>query len=107
MNGNSSNLQRLKVPQNRALHIVLGVEAQYTGDTLYSTLKVDRLIERWQRQSLIFIYKAIHNLLPESLCSRIELRETTYNFQNTDGSGFQLAYIWPFFQPFHLLSATE
>ena len=45
---------------------------------------MDRLNERWKKQSLILIYKAIHNLLPEALCSRVELRQSRYDFHNID-----------------------
>ena len=84
MNGNLSDLQRLQTLQNRALRIVLGVEARYNRETLYRSLNMDRLNERWKKQSLILIYKAIHNLLPEALCSRVELRQSPYDFRNID-----------------------
>ena len=86
MNGNSSDLKRLQTLQNRALRIVLGVDAQYNRETLYKTLKMDRLTDRWKKQSVTLIYKAIHNLLPETLCSRIELRKSPYHFRNIDTS---------------------
>ena len=67
MNGNLSDLQRLQTLQNRALRIVLGVEARYNRETLYRSLNMDRLNERWKKQSLILIYKAIHNFTTRSL----------------------------------------
>ena len=84
MNGNLCDLQRLQTLQNRALRVVLGVDAQYNREALYNTLKIDRLNERWKKQAVTQIHKAIYNLLPESLCSRIALREKYYNVRNND-----------------------
>ena len=52
MNGNSGDLQRLQTIQNRALRIVLGVDAQFNRETLYETLKIDRLNERWKKHAI-------------------------------------------------------
>ena len=84
MNGNSGDLQRLQTLQNRALRIVLGVDAQFNRETLYETLKMDRLNERWKKHAIVQIYKAIHDLLPESLCSRVVLRQHYYKVRNND-----------------------
>ena len=46
MNGNSTDLQRLQILQNRALRVVLGVDARYNREALYNTVGVDRLEER-------------------------------------------------------------
>ena len=81
-NGNSVHLRRLQKIQNRALRIVLQVDNRFNRQTLYSTLKVDCLIDRWKKQALIFIFKLLNNFLPESLCERLEKRVSHYNLRN-------------------------
>ena len=72
MNGHLTRLGRLQVIQNRALRIVLRVDNRFNRETLYSTLGVDRLSDRWKKQSLLLIYKLVNNMLPQCLCARIE-----------------------------------
>ena len=55
-----------------------------SGNSRYRSLNMDRPNERWKKPSLTLIYKAIHNLLPEALCSRVELKESSYDCCNID-----------------------
>jgi len=82
MNGHLTYLRRLQTLQNRALRIVLQVENRFNRQTLYATLDVDCLFDRWKRQELLLIFKLLNNLLPHSLCSRIEKKENIYIIRN-------------------------
>ena len=84
INGHLSHLRRLQIIQNRALRIVLKVNNRFNRQTLYNTLKVDCLIDRWKKQALILIYKLLNNMLPQILGARIEIRESNYNLRNHD-----------------------
>ena len=84
MNGHLSHLRRLQIIQNRALRIVLQVDNRFNRQTLYDTLKVDCLTNRWKKQALILIFKLLNNLLSPNLGARIERRESTYNLRNHD-----------------------
>ena len=66
MNGYSIHLSRLQVIQNRALRIVLQVDNRFNRQTLYRTLKVDCLVDRWNKQALLLIFKLLNNLLPQT-----------------------------------------
>lgn len=82
MNGHSVHLKRLQVIQNRALRIVLQVDNRFNRQSLYDTLKVDCLLDRWKKQALLLIFKVLNNLLPVSLCERVQKRESLYNLRN-------------------------
>ena len=85
MTGHTSQLNRLQIIQNRCLRMVLGVNSRFNRETLYSSLKVDQLKERREKQSMIFIYKLLHNLAPKSLSSRVEFRSLdNYTLRNTN-----------------------
>ena len=84
MNGHITHLRRLQIIQNRALRIVMQVDNRFNRKTLYNTLKTDCLFDRWKKQALLLIYKLLNNLLPQSLCSRIQRRESSYNIRNYD-----------------------
>ena len=85
MTGHTSQLNRLQIIQNRCLRMVLGVNSRFNRETLYSSLKVDQLKERREKQSMIFIYKLLHNLAPQSLSSRVEFRSLdNYTLRNSN-----------------------
>ena len=83
-NGNESQLNRLQVLQNRALRSVLEVNNRFNRATLYNTLNVDQLDERWNKQSILLIFKLVNNIAPPSLCSRIHLKSHNYLLRNID-----------------------
>ena len=84
MNGYSIHLSRLQVIQNRALRIVLQVDNRFNRQTLYRTLKVDCLVDRWNKQALLLIFKLLNNLLPQTLCAHLKKRESNYSLRNYD-----------------------
>ena len=93
MAGHEHKLGRLQVLQNRCLRMVLGVNSRFNRDTLYNILKVDRLKDRQEKQSLIFIFKLLHNLAPPSLSSKVEFKTlNNYTLRNTNT---QIALIKP------------
>ena len=64
---------------------ILGVNNRFNRDELYRTLAVDRLQQRWEKQSLIFIFKLLHNLAPPALSSKIQFKSSNnYRLRNTN-----------------------
>ena len=81
-NGNEGQLNRLQVLQNRALRSVLQVDNRFNRATLYNTLEIDQLKERWEKQCILLVYKLVNNLAPPSLSSRIHLKSREYMLRN-------------------------
>ena len=77
MNGQMTLLKRLQTLQNRCLRNVLGVNSRFHTDDLYKTLKLDKLKDQWTKQTLIIVFKLLHNAGPSRLSSLI-----TFNVQS-------------------------
>ena len=77
-------IKELCTLQNRALRLILGVDALYSTSLLYFSIDIAKLELRWKRQAVSFIFKLLHGLLPLSLCSRISLKESKYSLRNCE-----------------------
>ena len=71
-----------KTLQNRALRIFLNVDYRHNRRNLFENLKIDCLSIRIKKSLLILIFKMIHKIVPESICSRITFKENAYDLRN-------------------------
>ena len=81
-NPHSVQVTKLQTLQNRALRIVLNVDYRHNRRNLFENLKIDCLSIRIKKSLLILIFKMIHKIVPESICSRITFKENAYDLRN-------------------------
>ena len=82
LNPYSAQMKKLQTVQNRALRLILNVDNRHHRRNLYEDLKIDCLSVKVKKCLLILIFKLIHHIAPESLCSRITFKENVYDLRN-------------------------
>ena len=82
LNLNSRQVKQLQTLQNRALRLVLNVDNRYHRRNLYDELNIDCIDVRVKKSLLILIFKMIHHIVPEAICTRISFKENLYNLRN-------------------------
>ena len=82
LNPLSAQIKKLQTVQNRALRLILNVDNRHHRRNLYEDLKIDCLSVKVKKCLLILIFKLIHHIAPESLCSRITFKENVYDLRN-------------------------
>ena len=78
----SAQIKKLQTVQNRALRLIFNVDNRHHRRNLYEDLKIDCLSVKVKKCLLILIFKLIHHIAPESLCSRITFKENVYDLRN-------------------------
>ena len=75
--------RKLQILQNRALRTVMGVDWTVSSETVYNTLKVDRLEDRRIKRVLQFMYKVVHDMVPHSISRHFVFKRYNYNLRQT------------------------
>ena len=74
----SNKLQKL---QNRAVRVLTFSECDEDAGYLFELLGWKNLARRHEIEKVPMVYKSLHGLAPEYLCSRFAIRETAYNLK--------------------------
>ena len=74
-------MKRLQILQNRALIIFLQADYRFNRMTLYQKLSIDCLNVKVKKDFVVLVFKLLNNLLPDVLCSKIEVKKTKLLFK--------------------------
>ena len=77
------SVKKLQVLQNRALRIILKVDARYSTISLFQQLKLDFLEKRRDKHALYMMYKIANHNCPNYLLDLFELKKCNYNMRNS------------------------
>ena len=73
----------MRVIQNRAVRILIKASPDKRTHEIYEEAKLSPIDNRWETGNLIMLFKAMNNLTPSYLSSRIQLQENPYNLRNS------------------------
>ena len=83
-NTNKTNLDKLQILQNRSLRAVLRVNYLFSTNSLYTTLKLDRLHVRRSKHLAQIMYQCVHHTGPPYLNELFTLRQSHYSTRSGD-----------------------
>ena len=88
-NGGITLRNKLRKKQNRAAR-VLTFSADYDKEAgyLFELLGRKNLARQHKIEKAAMVYKSLHGLAPEYLCSRFAIRETAYNLRDSENKIF-------------------
>ena len=88
-NGGITLRNKLRKKQNRAAR-VLTFSADYDKEAgyLFELLGRKNLARQHKIEKATMVYKSLHGLAPEYLCSRFAIRETAYNLRDSENKKF-------------------
>ena len=75
--------RKLQILQNRAVRTVMGVDWTVSSDTVFDTLKLDRLQDRRIKRVFQFMYKIVHDSVPQILRGHFVFKRYNYNLRQT------------------------
>ena len=81
-----SNLEQLFLLQKRALKVILSVSRRYPTDELFCQLKVDRIAQRFQMRTILFMQKILYGTVPPYISRRFHQQVTHYVTRKSDYS---------------------
>ena len=75
--------RKLQILQNRALRSVMSVNWTVSSDTVYNTLKVDKLEDRRIKRVLHFMYKIVYDMIPQTVRRHFVFKRYNYSLRQT------------------------
>ena len=70
--------------QNRAARVLTFSDYDEDAGYLFELLGWKNLARQHEIEKATMVYKSLHGLAPEYLCSRFVIRETAYNFRDSE-----------------------
>lgn len=87
---NESDINRLQKQQNRAMKIILQCSRFTTIKLMLDTLQWLSIKQRIYFNSLVLIYKAINNLLPDYMLQQLKTNDDVHNYNTRSHHEFRL-----------------
>ena len=79
-------IEQLSLLQKRALKIVLMVNRRYPTEQLFCQLRIDRVTERLNVRTILFIHKILYGGVPEYISRRFSYQTFHYRTRKSDYS---------------------
>ena len=76
--------KKVQKTQNRAAHVLTYSNYDANAGHLFELLSWKNLASQQQIQRATMVYKSLHGLTPDYLCSKFERRETAYNLRDSE-----------------------
>ena len=84
--------RKLQILQNRALRSVMSVNWTVSSDTVYNTLKVDKLEDRRIKRVLHFMYKIVYDMIPQTVRRHFVFKRYNYSLRRTEFKRRSISY---------------
>ena len=75
---------KIQKPENRAAHVLTNSNYDADAGHLFELLGWKNLASQQHIQRATMVYKSLHGLAPDYLCSKFERRETAYNLRDSE-----------------------
>ena len=73
---------KLQIPENRRAHVLTFSDYDEDAGYLFELLRWKNLARPHEIEKATMVYKSLHGLAPEYLCSRFAIRETVHNLRD-------------------------
>ena len=78
-----TNLRKLQTLQNKSLKTVLRKDPRFPTDQLFILLKLDNILERFKKRTLIVMHQIFYNNAPNPILHFFEKRNPVYNTRHS------------------------